>query len=458
MADDDVKVQSFDPSSARRLRQGAIRTAEQSRNIDTTPRGGYGAILGLLAPAMAAARAAVAAASGIESFALSNPLVRQLLANEAAAASQAAALGFGSRAAALKAAAPKVGGALAGAAAVSPALQDLPSTNKINNAPGGFVPEGPGYYFNAGRRFDNPTQAFMAEAAAERQMTEALSGHMAENPAALQARAEAAAQQADEDARAIQNGTPRGSSLLGLDAGGKIADNKNQSNFLSSLLGSVDWQGLLKVFARPEFLQPGISPAQAFVNASFAQRQAETGAAAEQQKQMLELQKEMIKKSGTDAQKLTGPVVDVINDTATASEGLEAINQYRKILSEAQVGGIGAKLNETVNSVASLFGYGGLTPAQKGQAIRQRVLASLQTAQAKGQISAADYANIEKQLSQPGKWFTNSEALNEQLTLIQSQLQSKLNLGQNTLKYFGLNPAQLSPYSNTPLFLSKRPG
>jgi len=273
-----------------------------------------------------------------------------------------------------------------------------------------------------------------------------------------QARAEAVARQADEDARAIQSGTPRGSSLLGLDAGEKKANEKNQAGFLSGLLGSVDWQGLLKVFARPEFLQSGISPAQAFVNSAFAQRQAEAGAAAEQQKQMLELQKEVIKKSGTDAQKLTGPVVDVVNNTATASEGLEAINQYRKILSEAQVGGIGAKLDETVNSVASLFGFGGLTPAQKSQAIRQRVLASLQTAQAKGQISQADYANIEQQLSQPGKWFTNSEALNEQLSLIQSQLQSKLNLGRNTLKYFGLDPAQLSPYSNTPLFSSKRPG
>ena len=252
--------------------------------------------------------------------------------------------------------------------------------------------------------------------------------------------------------------TPGDSFKIGFNAGQELAEPQNQRNFLSSLLGSVDWQGLLKVFARPEFLQSGISPAQAFVNSAFAQRQAEAGAAAEQQKQMLELQKEVIKKSGTDAQKLTGPVVDVVNNTATASEGLEAINQYRKILSEAQVGGIGAKLDETVNSVASLFGFGGLTPAQKSQAIRQRVLASLQTAQAKGQISQADYANIEQQLSQPGKWFTNSEALNEQLSLIQSQLQSKLNLGRNTLKYFGLDPAQLSPYSNTPLFSSKRPG
>lgn len=254
--------------------------------------------------------------------------------------------------------------------------------------------------------------------------------------------------------------TPQNALKKSIDAGAQVAQDKNQqreqSGFLSTLLGNVNWQKLLSTLARPELQQAGISPASAFVNAAFAQSQAEAGAAAARQQQMVDLQKEMIKKSGTGAEKLTGSVLQVIENTALASDGLQAINAYRQILQESQVGGIAGKGEEAINAVASLFGLGSLTPAQKAAAVRQRILAALQTAQAKGQISTSDYQNIEKQLRNPGEWLTTSDALFEQLDIVQNQLEAKQQLGRNVLTNFGINPQSVSSF-RSPLTVAKRP-
>lgn len=452
---DDVKRQSLDPSSARRFRKSAIRAAEQSRDIDTTPAGGYGAIAGILAPAAAAVRAIPAMASGVRSWAGANDLVRQLMANEAAANAAAAGLGFGSTAAALTQAAPKVGGALSGAAALSPAIQSLPSTNKPNNAPGGFVPEAPGYYFNAGKRFDNPTQAFMAEAAAERQMIEALSGHMAENQAAQQARAEAAARQADEDARAIQSGTPRGASLLGLNAGEAKANEQNQRGFLSTLLGNVDWKGLLSVMARPEFLEPGVSPAVAFSKAAFGQRQAEAGAAATRQKQMVELQKEMIKKSA-ETPKVTDTTVKLAETFNSSSQGLDTVQQLLKLFTTAQTGGFAGTFDALGNDFLTLIGLDpGASNKEKATALVSRLKFGLGFGGPN--LSDSDKKWINDILKNPGI-FTANQEIAEKLGQIRDELNAKRTTAARLLEMGGYNPSALFSPSAPTMFKSSREG
>jgi len=452
---DDVKKQSLDPSSARRFRESAVRAAEQSRYIDTTPEAMIG-VAGLLMPALAAARAAPAIASGVRSWAGANDLVRQLAVNEAAAAAEAASLGFGSRAAALTQAAPKVGGALSGAAALSPAIQSLPSTNKPNNAPGGFVPEAPGYYFNAGRRFDNPTQAFMAEAAAERQMVEALSGHMAENQAAQQARVEAAARQADEDARAIQSGTPRGASLLGLNAGEAKANEQNQRGFLSTLLGNVDWQGLLSVMARPEFLEPGVSPAVAFSKAAFGQRQAEAAAAAVRQQQMFELQKEMIKKGGVEAPKITDTTVKLAETFNASSQGLDTVQQLLKLFTTAQTGGFAGTFDALGNDFLTLIGIDpGASNKEKANALISRLKFGLGLGGK--DLSESDKKWINDILKNPGI-FTANQEIAEKLGQIRDDLNTKRTTSARLLEMGGYNPSALFSPSAPTMIKSAREG
>jgi len=90
--------------------------------------------------------------------------------------------------------------------------------------------------------------------------------------------------------------TPAGKAAESVNEGARVATLQNQdrreSSFLDTLLGNIDIAGLLQVFARPEFLQPGQSFAQSFSRAAAARtaaQQAQEAAEAKAQREQQEI-------------------------------------------------------------------------------------------------------------------------------------------------------------------------
>jgi len=122
--------------------------------------------------------------------------------------------------------------------------------------------------------------------------------------------------------------TPAGKAAESVNEGARVATLQNQdrreSSFLDTLLGNVDVAGLLQVFARPEFLQPGQSFAQGFSRAAAArtaaqQAQEATEAKAQREQEELDIARQRAEaamltaqRSGTTPRALgvTGPKVD----------------------------------------------------------------------------------------------------------------------------------------------------
>lgn len=84
----------------------------------------------------------------------------------------------------------------------------------------------------------------------------------------------------------LMSSTPRAAVNTGLTAGETIAQDRNQGNLISGLLGDIDYRGILnqlvKTFQRPEMLTPGVNALTAFGMSGAALNQAEMAAAKEQ--------------------------------------------------------------------------------------------------------------------------------------------------------------------------------
>jgi hypothetical protein len=121
---------------------------------------------------------------------------------------------------------------------------------------------------------------------------------------------------------------PAGIAAASVNEGGEVATSQNQdrreSSFLDTLLGNVDVAGLLQVFARPEFLQPGQSFAQSFSRAAAARTAAQQGqeaaeAKAQREQEELDIARQRAEAAMLSAQRsgttpralgITGPKVD----------------------------------------------------------------------------------------------------------------------------------------------------
>ena len=84
----------------------------------------------------------------------------------------------------------------------------------------------------------------------------------------------------------LMSNAPRDALRLGLGAGEDIAQDRNQGNLLSGLLGDLDYKGILnqlvKTFQRPEMLTPGVNALTSFGMAGAGLNQAEIAGAKEQ--------------------------------------------------------------------------------------------------------------------------------------------------------------------------------
>jgi hypothetical protein len=140
---------------------------------------------------------------------------------------------------------------------------------------------------------------------------------------------------------------PTGIAAASVNEGGEVAASQNQdrreSSFLDTLLGNVDVAGLLQVFARPEFLQPGQSFAQGFSRAAAArtaaqQAQEATEAKAQREQEELDIARQRAEaamltaqRSGTTPRALgiTGPKVDEFKAAITSEPAfVDAITKF----------------------------------------------------------------------------------------------------------------------------------
>ena len=70
------------------------------------------------------------------------------------------------------------------------------------------------------------------------------------------------------DSSELMSNTPRAAANTGLTAGEAIAQDRNQGNLISGLLGDINWKGILdqliQTFQRPEMLTPGVNALTSF--------------------------------------------------------------------------------------------------------------------------------------------------------------------------------------------------
>ena len=90
------------------------------------------------------------------------------------------------------------------------------------------------------------------------------------------------------DSSELMSNTPRAAANTGLTAGEAIAQDRNQGNLISGLLGDINWKGILdqliQTFQRPEMLTPGVNALTSFGMAGAGLNQDQIAGAREQAK------------------------------------------------------------------------------------------------------------------------------------------------------------------------------
>lgn len=155
----------------------------------------------------------------------------------------------------------------------------------------------------------------------------------------------------------------KAAAILGVDYGAKTAQSQNQkglineaSDAISGLLGNVDFKGLFRVLARPEFVAPmgpGQTPVTNFINAAAADRTAQATSAAAQQAAGLEGFK-----AETDRLKALMP-----DPSKMPKLTGEVSKLYDQLSSSSRIGEVGSKIKSMLNDSAFITGGGG-TAAQ----------------------------------------------------------------------------------------------
>ncbi len=165
----------------------------------------------------------------------------------------------------------------------------------------------------------------------------------------------------------------KAAAILGVDYGAKTAQSQNQkglineaSDAISGLLGNVDFKGLFRVLARPEFVAPmgpGQTPVTNFINAAAADTTAQAASRAAQQAAGLEgfkAETDRLKALMPDPSKmpkLTGEVNKLYDQLASSKSMAEIGDKIRVSLdkSVAATGGPGVAA-EGLRAVAAMFG------------------------------------------------------------------------------------------------------
>ena len=275
--------------------------------------------------------------------------------------------------------------------------------------------------FVPGNTFPSPAQAYMAEAAAERAMAEV-----------------AAERAAKEKSVPGPTTTPYTALKDGLGAGEAISLDRSDGNFISGLLGDINWKAitdrLIKTFQRPEMLTPGVSPLTAFAASGAALNQAEMAGAVAEQERMDKIMLEQLK-NAPGAPKITSEAVKLYDRVNTSRANAALVQKMKQALIEGPgTGGIGTgeqALKAMLNALNIPIGT-------SGRSDYNSLLAELKTGMLRtGRLMKADFKLLEEQLPGSGT-FTNRDQLLNALRKVEEKSNRQLYEDQQILKTFGL--------------------
>ena len=275
-----------------------------------------------------------------------------------------------------------------------------------------FTPD-PAYYPNVGgKTFASPAQAYMAEAAAERA--------------------------AKEKSVPGPTTTPYTALKDGLGAGEAISLDRSDGNFISGLLGDINWKAitdkLIRTFQRPEMLTPGVNALTAFGMSGAALNQAEIAGAAAEQERMNKLSLEQLK-NAPGAPKITAEAVKLYDRVNTSRANAALVQKMKQALIEGPgTGGIGTGEQALIAMLNAL----NIPIGTSGRTDYNSLLAELKAGMLRsGRLLKDDFKLLEKQLPGSGT-FTNRDQLLNALRRIEEKSNRQLYEDQQILKTFGL--------------------
>jgi hypothetical protein len=165
----------------------------------------------------------------------------------------------------------------------------------------------------------------------------------------------------------IPTPSPDAALKRGLIGGEAVAQDRNQGNLLSGLLGDIDYKGILnqlvKTFQRPEMLTPGVNALTSFGMSGAALNQAEMAGAAAEQERMDKFAMEQIK-NAPGATKPTTEITNLYKEMGVYQSGLNTFDKIKSILSEGIGTGVAGSTLNGLTNIAAAFNIN-LSPSAK---------------------------------------------------------------------------------------------
>lgn len=242
----------------------------------------------------------------------------------------------------------------------------------------------------------------------------------------------------------------------GLKYGSDLAASQNQeglisqaSDAISGLLGNVDFQGLFRVLARPEFVAPmgpGQSPLTNFVNAAAADRASQAASRAAQQAAGLEgfkAETDRLKALIPDPSKmpkLTAEANKLYDSMAAAENTARLGKQIQESLSSSfMVSGSPGLAAEGFRAIAAMFGF---DPGEMEQdEVKKRVAALkkeiLQSRAFGREANKQELEILNRLVQEPDLFTSRTQILNSIKSLTESAERRRFNVAAR-LKAFGL--------------------
>ena len=242
----------------------------------------------------------------------------------------------------------------------------------------------------------------------------------------------------------------------GLSYGTQLAQARNQEGLISQaadtisgLLGNVDFKGLFRVLARPEFVAPmgpGQSPLTNFVEAAAADRTSQAALRAARQEAGLEgfkAETDRLKALMPDPSKmpkLTAEANKLYDSMAAAENTARLGKQIQESLSKSKmVAGASGATAEGFRAVAAMFGF---DPGEMEQDEVKRRIAALKTEILKSrafgrEANKQELEILNKLVQEPDLFASYTQILNSVKSLTESAERRRFNVAAR-LKAFGL--------------------
>lgn len=242
----------------------------------------------------------------------------------------------------------------------------------------------------------------------------------------------------------------------GLAYGANTAKAQNQEGLISQaadtisgLLGNIDFQGLFRVLARPEFVAPmgpGRSPLTNFVRAAAADRQSQAALRAARQEAGLEAFKaetdrlKALMPDPSKMPKLTAEANKLYDSMAAAENTARLGKQIQESLSSSfMVSGGPGLAAEGFRAIAAMFGF---DPGEMEQdEVKKRVAALkkeiLQSRAFGREANKQELEILNRLVQEPDPFTSRTQILNSIKSLTESAERSRFNVAAR-LKAFGL--------------------